>query len=53
MDCFASLAMTIVEEVARAALGGRVEAARALEGGGWGDLPLSADVNAVTSDVDD
>jgi hypothetical protein len=53
MDCFASLAMTAVEEkAARAALGGRVGAARALERGGQGSLLLSADVNTVTSDVD-
>jgi hypothetical protein len=53
MDCFASLAMTVVEGKmgARAALGGQVEAARALERG-VGSLLFSADVNSVTSDAE-
>src|SRR3954452_23537266 len=41
-DCFASLAMTVSERsVARAALS-RVVAARAWQGGGWGNLLLSS-----------
>jgi hypothetical protein len=53
MDCFASLAMMVVEGKmgARAALGGQVEAARALERG-VGSLLFSADVNSVTSDAE-
>jgi hypothetical protein len=51
MDCVALLAMTVWEKAARAALGGQVEAARALERG-VGSLLFSADVNSVTSDAE-
>jgi hypothetical protein len=54
MDCFVAslLAMTALgKKGARAALGGQVEAARALERG-VGSLLFSADVNSVTSDVE-
>jgi hypothetical protein len=43
--------MTVWEKAARAALGGQVEAARALERG-VGSLLFSADVNSVTSDAE-
>ena len=51
MDCFASLAMTALEKAARAALGDRWKP-RALWKEEVGSLLFSADVNAVTSDVD-
>jgi hypothetical protein len=51
MDCFASLAMTALEKAARAALGDRWKP-RALWKEEVGSPLFSADVNAVTSDVD-
>ena len=51
MDCFASLAMTALEKAARAALRDRWKP-RALWKEEVGGLLFSADVNAVTSDVE-
>jgi hypothetical protein len=53
MDCFAALAMTVLvrKKGARAALGGQVEAARALKEE-VGSLLFSVDVNSVTSDAE-
>jgi hypothetical protein len=51
MDCFALLARTALEKSGARGLGGRVEP-RALWKEEVGGLLFSADVNAVTSDVD-